>query len=314
MNTLVVHPKGHFRLPHVSRCALALPPRVPVQADARRIPVAGLCATFPLIAGRARTRRSATAESRNQALQFELLKHGITFEDLDRPPHDPLLYPAVRCCKAFVCPSNKHALEVACRPGRAVQVANDVARLVRDAQKASAAWTERKEAQKNIQDTERITFKPLTPPLILVLDCIRSTRNVGSLLRSCALVGASVVFCGITPAPPMPAVLKSAGEAAALVPSSFAVSGKDAVLRLQREGFQVWALETTSHAKELETTEFPDGPLALVLGHESYGVSASALKACDEHVCITTVGIKNSLNVAVAGSIALFEVAEQRSQ
>ena len=55
---------------------------------------------------------------------------------------------------------------------------------------------------------------------------------------------------------------------------------------------EVWALETTSHAKELETTEFPDGPLALVLGHESYGVSASALKACDEHVCITTVGIK----------------------
>jgi hypothetical protein len=33
-------------------------------------------------------------------------------------------------------------------------------------------------------------------------------------------------------------------------------------------------------------------PLALVVGHESYGVSASALNACDEHVRIRTVGIK----------------------
>lgn len=38
--------------------------------------------------------RLACSEARNVALQEELLKHGISFEDLDRPPHDPLLYPA----------------------------------------------------------------------------------------------------------------------------------------------------------------------------------------------------------------------------
>ena len=47
--------------------------------------------------------RLACSEARNVALQEELLKHGISFEDLDRPPHDPLLYPASRICWQVMC-------------------------------------------------------------------------------------------------------------------------------------------------------------------------------------------------------------------
>lgn len=36
----------------------------------------------------------------------------------------------------------------------------------------------------------------------------------------------------------------------------------------------------------------PAGPLALVVGHESYGVSVAALDCCDEHVCLSTFGMK----------------------
>lgn len=249
--------------------------------------------------------RLACSEARNVALQEELLKHGISFEDLDRPPHDPLLYPALRCCKAFVSPPNGHARSVASRPGRAAAVARDVHRLVQDARAARAAWRERK---------SRHQFDALRPPLTLVIDCVRSTQNVASLLRTCAVAGVEVVYCGITPAPPMPALLKYAGDAA-LLPSRFEKSAQHAVKRLQQQGFEVWALETTDQAKDLETLlarDISKLPLALVVGHESYGVSASALNACDEHVRIRTVGIKNSLNVAVAGSIAIFEIAQQR--
>ena len=46
-----------------------------------------------------------------------------------------------------------------------------------------------------------------------------------------------VVYCGITPAPPMPALLKSAGDAA-LLPSRFEKSAQHAVKRLQQQGFE----------------------------------------------------------------------------
>ncbi|CAE7525564.1 trmH [Symbiodinium natans] len=106
-------------------------------------------------------------------------------------------------------------------------------------------------------------------------------------------------------------ILRRARAAAAQVPASSAVSAKDAVSRLQASGFCVWALETTSGARPLQTMQLPSRPLALIVGNEKYGVSVDALECCDQHVCITTVGIKNSLNVAVAGSIAVFEVARR---
>ncbi|CAE7761422.1 trmH, partial [Symbiodinium pilosum] len=236
-----------------------------------------------------------TAASRSLALQEELQKHGISFEELDRPPHDPLLYPAIRCCRAFICPNSEKALRVANRPGRAKAVAAGVVGLLRSAEKEAIAWEEELTLTRQSRSQDLL-------PLTLVIDCVRSTQNVTSLLETCAMAGVGeVVFCGITPAPPMYSILRRARAAAAQVPSSYAVSGKDAVLRLQASGFCVWALETTTRAAPLERLELPSQPLALIVGNEKYGVSVDALECCDEHVCITTVGIKNSLNVAVAG-------------
>ena len=50
-------------------------------------------------------------------------------------------------------------------------------------------------------------------------------------------ISLQVVYCGITPAPPMPAVLKYAGDAA-LLPSQFEKSAQHAVKRLQQQGFE----------------------------------------------------------------------------
>ena len=149
------------------------------------------CASYPIRVGCVGCKRKVaqrseneSAEARNRTLQEELVKHGISFEDLDCPPHDPLLYPALRCCKAFVSPPNKHALAVACQPGRAAFVARDVARLVAEAKQSAAEWKNRK---------HQFAFKTLRPPLTLVMDCVRSTQNVGSLLRSCAVAGVEVL-------------------------------------------------------------------------------------------------------------------------
>lgn len=149
-----------------------------------------LCASYPIRVGCVGCKRKVaqrseneSAEARNRTLQEELVKHGISFEDLDCPPHDPLLYPALRCCKAFVSPPNKHALAVACQPGRAAFVARDVARLVAEAKQRAVEWKNQK---------HQFAFKTLRPPLTLVMDCVRSTQNVGSLLRTCAVAGVEV--------------------------------------------------------------------------------------------------------------------------
>ena len=150
-----------------------------------------LCASYPIRVGCVGCKRKVaqrseneSAEARNRTLQEELVKRGISFEDLDCPPHDPLLYPALRCCKAFVSPPNKHALAVACQPGRAAFVARDVARLVAEAKQSAVEWKNQK---------HQFAFKTLRPPLTLVMDCVRSTQNVGSLLRTCAVAGVEVL-------------------------------------------------------------------------------------------------------------------------
>ena len=52
-------------------------------------------------------------------------------------------------------------------------------------------------------------------------------------------------------------------------------------------------------------------PLGLVLGNEALGVEREVLEHCDELVQIPMYGLKNSLNVAAAGAVVVFEVLRQ---
>ena len=52
-------------------------------------------------------------------------------------------------------------------------------------------------------------------------------------------------------------------------------------------------------------------PVALVLGNEALGVEEEVLRACDELVEIPVFGFKNSLNVASACAVVLFEILRQ---
>jgi len=250
------------------------------------------------------------ALQRSLELEAELLARGVSFELLDDTPQCALLASARRAYKSFVLPRSPAALKVAMGPTRAAFVAVEVQKLVDVALAQRAAWEERCRAE-----VEGSLSAPRLP-LVLVLDGLRSTSNVASLLRTCAAAGVQeVLACGITPSPPDPAVLRFAPEpeaATALrrVPVRQVGSTREAVEDLRRRGFAVWALETTSSAVHLGDVD-PPRPLALVLGHETQGVSVEVLNACDLHVAIPMRGMKNSLNVAVAGAIAVFDVVRR---
>jgi TrmH family RNA methyltransferase len=54
-------------------------------------------------------------------------------------------------------------------------------------------------------------------------------------------------------------------------------------------------------------------PCAILIGNEGAGLSPALLALADEHITIPHVGITESLNAAVAGSVLLYEAARQRS-
>lgn len=148
-------------------------------------------------------------------------------------------------------------------------------------------------------------------PVALVLDNVRSAFNVGSMFRTAETAGAAeLITCGITAHPPNPKLRKTAFTAVDVVPTRHFDDILQAVHTLKEEGYHIVAMETTSRSKEYSEVTYPQ-KVALVLGNEVTGVDTRVMEIADEIVEIPTYGIKNSLNVASAAPVVLFEVLRQ---
>lgn len=142
----------------------------------------------------------------------------------------------------------------------------------------------------------------------LVLDNLRSAFNVGSIVRTSeAARVARLHLSGITAHPPHRQLARTSLGAARHVPWTYHEHAVDLIPRLREEGRRVVALELAPGARSyLETPLAP--PLALVVGHEVNGIDPRALALVDEVVHIPMYGVKNSLNVATATAVVLFEI------
>ena len=148
-------------------------------------------------------------------------------------------------------------------------------------------------------------------PMHIVLDRLRSAWNVGSIFRVADTArAAEVVTCGYTAHPPHKKLEKTALGTARLVPSRHFETAAKAIAKLKEEGATVYGLETTSTSRAYTEVQYPR-PAALVLGNEALGVEREALALCDELIEIPMHGSKNSLNVAAACAVAVFEILRQ---
>ena len=120
-----------------------------------------------------------------------------------------------------------------------------------------------------------------------------------------------VFLCGISGKPPSHKISKTALGAEKTVPWEHHTQTWRLVARLKTEGVFVAALEQTKRSISLEKFS-PKFPLALVIGHEVKGVSASVLVLADAIIEIPMRGQKESLNVAVAFGIAGYEINKLR--
>lgn len=143
----------------------------------------------------------------------------------------------------------------------------------------------------------------------LFLDNLRSAYNVGSLFRTADGVGVKHVhLCGITPKPTNQKVAKTALDTENSMPWTHYKNGLDAVHKLKEQGLQIWALESTKESASLWEIGMPKVPVLLIVGSEVAGVDPAILPLCDQVVSLPMLGHKQSLNVATATGVALYQM------
>jgi tRNA G18 (ribose-2'-O)-methylase SpoU len=146
-------------------------------------------------------------------------------------------------------------------------------------------------------------------PVTVLLNSIRSSYNVGSIFRtSDGAMIEKLFLTGYTPHPPQKDVLKTALGSQESVKWEYVKDPMEVVIDLKKKGIKICALELTESSIPHYSLSKEAFPMALLVGNEINGVSQDLLDLCDLSIEIPQFGIKQSLNVAVAYGIAVFEL------
>ena len=146
---------------------------------------------------------------------------------------------------------------------------------------------------------------------VLLLDQVTDPRNVGAILRSAAAFGAACVVLQDRHAPPETGALaRAASGALDIVPVVREVNLSRAIASLQKAGFWVMGL-TGDASRSLAEAKPHDRRVALVLGAEDTGLRRLQRETCDELVRLPITPAMESLNVAAAAAVALYEVIRE---
>ncbi len=153
-------------------------------------------------------------------------------------------------------------------------------------------------------------------PLIVILDNVRSLKNVGSIFRSAdAFRIQHIYLCGITATPPHKDIQKTALGSTEAVDWSYAKDTLAVVEKLQSVNVKVMAIEQAENATVLQDF-YPNNQsiYALVFGHEVKGVNQAVVNQCDGVIEIPQYGTKHSLNIAVSGGVVLWDLFSKMNQ
>lgn len=144
---------------------------------------------------------------------------------------------------------------------------------------------------------------------ILLLDNIRSILNVGALFRTCDGAGFDrIVLTGFTPTPPRKEITKTAIGAENFVTWEYYKNPADYLRNLREHGYIIFVLEQTPGSMDFrQIASLKHENICLILGNEIGGVQKEYIDLADHCIEIPMLGQKQSLNVATAGGICMYQ-------
>jgi 23S rRNA (guanosine2251-2'-O)-methyltransferase len=163
-----------------------------------------------------------------------------------------------------------------------------------------------------------LTAKQSEFPLLLILDSIQDTHNLGAILRTADCSGVDgVIITKYNSAPVNATVSKTSAGATEYVKMCVVNNLAQTIKQLKDNGFWIAgsSLDNSSEGIPLEknyTNVDYKIPLALIVGNEEKGIRKLTADNCDFLINIPMKGKIQSLNVSVAAGILVFEILRQR--
>ena len=147
-------------------------------------------------------------------------------------------------------------------------------------------------------------------PVIVVLEGVEKPGNLGAVLRSADAAGAdAVLVCDPLTDLYNPNLIRASIGAIFTVPT-VACSSEEAIAWLKERGIRILTAQLQDSSLYYDTPM--GGPVAIVMGTESTGLTQQWRTAADAHIRIPMLGRLDSLNVSVSAAILLFEALRQR--
>ncbi len=152
-------------------------------------------------------------------------------------------------------------------------------------------------------------------PIYIIVDNVIDTYNIGAIFRIADAVAAEKVFlCGESETPPHTRIKKASINTTEWVPWEHFKDAQSAIeyLRGAVPNIKIYAIEQDEKSVSYDSIDYTF-PLALIVGHETTGVTKDALMVSDAVVELPMWGINKSLNVMVSLGIVLYEVTKHFS-
>lgn len=163
----------------------------------------------------------------------------------------------------------------------------------------------------SLQDMLVLAHERSEPPFLLILDALQDPQNLGTLLRSAEAVGVHGVLLPLRQTVTVTSAVVHASSGASEHLLIGQVNLAQVIRDLKEAGVWVIGLDGGEQAEPLERIRL-DGPIALVAGSEGQGMRSLVRDSCDLLMRLPMRGKIESLNVSVAGSIALYLVWQIR--
>lgn len=158
--------------------------------------------------------------------------------------------------------------------------------------------------------TEEEIKKIKKNPVYIILDNVLDTYNIGAVFRLADAVSATKVYlCAGTETPPNHRIKKASINTTEWVAWEYADSAAIAIsnIKFQIPNIQIIAVELDERSVPYDQVAYTF-PVAIVVGHETDGVSKEVLDMADHIVSLPMWGVNISLNVMVSLGIVLYEV------